>query len=207
MKTSYYIISSSVDLKAWNNPIYLSLFVCHLPYFSKWCLHNSHSPISLRRLTFVFEVKWHARFRDTFQIWETLTPVSYALSIIKSWQEKLELYVRSRCLSNELRFLLALFLISVLFISLRILLQIIMSTENTHTSHVERLPGLLVCVSICVHSVISPASGRNWRITDLSWMLLTNGGCLFPVVHKHRLNHRLLNQSARHNDYGIVTPW
>lgn len=37
-------------------------------------------------------------------------------------------------------------------------------------------------------------------------MLLTSGGCLFPVVDKHRLNHCLLNQSARHNDYGIVTP-
>lgn len=37
-------------------------------------------------------------------------------------------------------------------------------------------------------------------------MLLTSGGCMFPVVDKQRLNHRLLNQSARHNDYGIVTP-
>lgn len=107
---------------------------------------------------------------------------------------------------DESRFLLALFLILVLFISLRVSLQIVMSTENTHTSPVERLPGLLVCISICEHSVISPESGRNWRITDLDWMLLTSGGCLFPVVDKHRLNHRLLNQSARHNDYGILTP-
>lgn len=97
------------------------------------------------------------------------------------------------------------FLFLVLFISLRVLLQIVMSMENTHTSPVERLPGLLMCASICVHSVISPRSGRNWRITDLDWMLPTSGGCLFPVVDKHRLNHCLLNQSAHHNDYGIIT--
>lgn len=36
-------------------------------------------------------------------------------------------------------------------------------------------------------------------------MLLTSGGCLFPVVVKNRLNHCLLNQSARHNDYSIIT--
>lgn len=96
------------------------------------------------------------------------------------------------------------FLFLVLFISLRVLLQIVMSMEK-HTSPMESLPGLLVCAGICVHSIISPGSRRNWRITDLDWMLLTSGGCLFPVVDKHRLNHCLLNQSARHNDYGIIT--
>lgn len=65
---------------------------------------------------------------------------------------------------------------------------------KTHTSPMESLPGPLVCASICVHSIISPGSRRNWRITDLDWMLLTSGGCLFPVVDKHRLNHCLLNQ-------------
>lgn len=32
---------------------------------------------------------------------------------------------------------------------------------KTHTSPMESLPGLLVCAGICVHSIISPGSGRN----------------------------------------------
>jgi len=104
------------------------------------------------------------RFKKLSLQFPVLFPLLNPDSLEKNWKKnKLGLYVRSRCFSNdELSFfLLALFLISVLFISLRVLLQIIMSMENTHTSPVEHLPGLLVCVSICVHSVISPASGRN----------------------------------------------
>ncbi len=32
---------------------------------------------------------------------------------------------------------------------------------KTHTSPMESLPGLLVGAGICVHSIISPGSGRN----------------------------------------------
>lgn len=174
-----------MDLKARNNLIYLSLFVC----LSLTSPNDAYITVILQSLWdgWHLSLKWNGRlaleilFR--FKKLSLQFPLLFPLS--KSWKEKkLGLCVCSRRFSDdESRFLLALFLILVLFISFRVSLQIVMSTENTHTSPVERLPGLLVCVSICVHSVISPASGRNWRITDLDWMLLTIGGCFLLLIN------------------------